>query len=146
MVVTVDTNIIYQSIRSSSGASHKIVQMVRHGEIRLALSNSVLTEYEAVLLRQSSLEAFKLSNDDILKVLRLIAFVSDKFAPSFLFRPNLKDEDDNIFVELAVVSQSNYLITNNLKDYRNSELKFNCFKVITPSDFLREWRKYYGKK
>ncbi|MBI5308569.1 MAG: putative toxin-antitoxin system toxin component, PIN family [Planctomycetes bacterium] len=134
MIVTIDTNIIYQSIRSSSGASHKIVQMVRHGEIRLALSN-------AVLLRQSSLEAFKLSNDDVLKVLRLIAFVSDKFAPSFLFRPNLKDEDDNIFVELAVVSQSNYLITNNLKDYRNSELKFNCFKVITPSDFLRKWRK-----
>lgn len=77
----------------------------------MALSNSVFTEYEAVLLRQSSLEAFKLSvNDDILKVLRLIAFVSDKFAPSFLFRPNLKDEDDNILVELAVVSQSNYLM------------------------------------
>ena len=62
------------------------------------------------------MEAFKPSNDDVLKVLRLIAFVSDKSAPLFLFRPNLKD-------------------------YRNSELKFNCFKVITPSGFLREWRK-----
>jgi len=75
--------------------------------------------------------------------INLFAFISDKLTPSFLFRPNLKDENDNVFIELAVVSHSQYLITNNLKDYRNSELKFDCFKVLTPSDFLENWRKQY---
>jgi predicted nucleic acid-binding protein len=44
-----------------------------------------------------------------------------------LFRPNLKDENDNMFVELAIVSQSKFLITNNIKDFVSGELIFDNF-------------------
>ncbi len=144
MLVTIDTNIIYQAMRSSRGASFAILQLVRNGRIRIAISHPVLLEYEDVLTRPSSLESFNMVNNDIQKVLQFIAYVSEKFEPKYLFRPNLKDENDNIFVELAVVSQSKYLITNNIKDFRNSELKFDCFTTLTPSDFLKTWRKYNG--
>jgi hypothetical protein len=48
-----------------------------------------------------------------------------------------------MFVELAVVSQSGYLITQNIRDYRNSELKFDSFKTVTPAMFLKEWRRQH---
>ncbi len=38
MLVTLDTNILYQALMSASGASHFIVQQVRHNKIRIALS------------------------------------------------------------------------------------------------------------
>ena len=141
MLVTIDTNVIYQALRSSAGASYKILRMIREGTIRIALSHQVLLEYEAVLTRESSLKAFSLSQSDIEGVLRFLAYVSEKFEPSFLFRPNLRDEDDNIFVELAVVSRSRYLVTQNIRDYRNSELKFDSFRTVTPAKFLMEWRR-----
>jgi predicted nucleic acid-binding protein len=62
----------------------------------------------------------------------------------YLFRPNLKDESDNIFIELAIASNCNYLITNNVRDFTTkSELKFQDLKILTPSDFVKMWRKEY---
>ena len=55
---------------------------------------------------------------------------------SYLWRPNLKDEGDNFIVELAVAGNADYIITKNLKDFRQSELIFDSFKVITPKQLL----------
>ena len=55
---------------------------------------------------------------------------------SYLWRPNLKDEGDNFIVELAVAGNANYIVTKNLKDFRQSELVFDSFKVITPKQLL----------
>jgi len=50
-------------------------------------------------------------------VLEFIALVSELFVMNYLGRPNLKDEKDNIFAELAFNSGSRYLITKNIKDF-----------------------------
>ena len=55
---------------------------------------------------------------------------------SYLWRPNLKDEGDNFIVELAVAGNADYIVTKNLKDFRQSELVFDSFKVITPKQLL----------
>jgi len=55
----------------------------------------------------------------------------------YLWRPNLQDENDDFLVELAVASNSEAIITNNTKDLKSNELKFN-FKVLTPKEFLKE--------
>jgi len=140
MLVTIDTNVVFQALMSSDGASYFLFQQVRNGVLRMALSHAVLLEYEDVLTRTKSLKSFGLSIQDVQKVLRFIAYISEKYEPYYLFRPNLPDEGDNIFVELAVVSQSSFIITRNIKDFRNSELIFDCFKVLTPSEFLKVWR------
>jgi len=144
MIVTLDTNILFQALNSQSGASFYIFQLLRAGHIRLALSNSTFCEYEDVLTRSTSLKAFELSKEDVTKFLRYIAFVGEKFEPHFLFRPNLKDEADNMFVELAIVSHSQYLITSNIKDYQNSNLILDNFQLITPANFVKQWRNKNG--
>jgi predicted nucleic acid-binding protein len=51
-----------------------------------------------------------------------------------------------MFVELAVASESSHLITHNTRDFvSGSELKHDSFRVVTPYQFLVEWRKSDGK-
>ncbi|MCK5131940.1 MAG: putative toxin-antitoxin system toxin component, PIN family [Candidatus Sabulitectum sp.] len=144
MIITLDTNIMYQALRSSGGASFYILQLVRRGRFQIAISNPTFHEYEDVLMRPQSLKKFDLDREDVIKFLRYIAFIGEKFDPRFLFRPNLKDEDDNMFVELAVTSNSKYLVTSNTKDFQHTDLIFKDFQLITPAEFVKEWRRNNG--
>lgn len=144
MLVTLDTNILYQALKSKTGASNFILQQVRNRKIQIALSVPVFHEYQDVLMREASLNDFELHVNDVEKFLRFIAFVSKTFDIYFLLRPNLKDEEDNKIVELAVTSQSDFLITSNIRDFKNAELIFEQLKVITPSDFVKLWRNKNG--
>jgi len=140
MLVTIDTNILYQALMSTTGASYFILQQVRNREIQLALSVPVFLEYQDVLTRATVLKDFELQSNDVEKFLRFIAYIGKTFEIYFLLRPNLKDEKDNMVVELAVTSQSDYLITSNIKDFKQAELIFDQLKIITPSEFVKIWR------
>lgn len=142
MLVILDTNVVFQALYSQDGASHFILGLVRSQKIKLALSMKVFTEYEAVLKRKKNLKLMDLTEEDVEKALTFLAFMGRPFDTHFLFRPNLKDEDDNIFVELALASNARFLITSNTKDFkRNAQLKFVDFEVVTPAEFAKRWRK-----
>ena len=140
MLITLDTNVLYQALKSATGASFYILQQVRERKIQIALSVPLFEEYEDVLKRKESLQDFELDTEDIDRFLRFIAYVGKPFNTYFLFRPNLKDEKDNMLVELAITSQSDYLVTSNVKDFKNAELTFDKLKVVTPSEFAKIWR------
>lgn len=140
MLLTLDTNILYQALMSKTGASYFILQQVRTRKIQIALSVPVFFEYQDVLTREKSLKDFELKLNDVEKFLKFIAYIGKPFEIYFLLRPNLKDEKDNKIVELAVTSQSDYLITSNIRDFKNAELKFDQLKIITPGEFVKMWR------
>jgi len=52
----------------------------------------------------------------------------------FLWRPFLKDAKDDMVLELAIESNSDYIITFNKNDFVGSE-KFGK-EILTPSEFL----------
>ncbi len=140
MLITLDTNIIYQALKSSSGASFYILQQVRERKIQIALSVPLFEEYEDVLKRDKSLTDLEMVVEDIDKFLRFIAYVGKPYKSYFLFRPNLKGEKDNMVVELAIASQSDYLVTSNVKDFDNAKLTFDQLKIVTPAEFVKIWR------
>ena len=86
MLLTLDTNIIYQALKSNSGSSHWILQQVRDGKIQVALSVPVFQEYQDVLTREKSLKDFGLKLADVENVLRFIAYIGRTFNIFFLFR------------------------------------------------------------
>ncbi len=144
MVVVIDTNVLYQALRSREGASHFILQLIRSRKITLALSLPVFTEYEDVLKRPNKLNDLQLTKEDIDKVLRFLSYISKPVTIYYLFRPNLKDEKDNIFLELSLAANCDFIITSNTKDFtKYNELKFDDISVVTPSDFVKMWRKNY---
>ena len=140
--VVLDTNVVFQALYSQTGASHFILGLIREQKIKLALSMKVFAEYEAVLTRKKNLKAIGLTEEDVIKVLTFLAFIGRPFETYFLLRPNLRDEDDNIFVKLAFASNAKYVITSNTRDFTaDPQLRFEDFQVVTPADFVKQWRK-----
>lgn len=140
MIITLDTNVLLASLLSKVGASHHVLNLIIEDKINLALSTSVVLEYDDVLKRKEILEKLGLSREQVEDVLDLLVLLADKCSIYYRLRPNLLDENNNLFVECAFTSNSQYLITSNIKDFKNSELKSHPFKVMTPGDFYSLWR------
>ena len=122
MLVTLDTNVIVQALSSHRGASFKIVDLIMTAQLNLSLSVPVFKEYEDVLSRLELQQKLGFTEQEINILLLALLRIGKRQSIYFLWRPNLSDEKDNLFVELAIASQSEYLITSNLKDFKNAEL------------------------
>ena len=139
-----DTNVLYQALRNIAGASNYILQLIRAYRLDLALSIPVFLEYSDVLLRPNTLRDLKRTRGEIESVLRFIAYIGKPIPIHFLMRPNLRDENDNMFIDLAFASNARYIITQNVNDFtKGAELIFDQFDIITPAQFVRYWRQRY---
>ncbi|HEX9652688.1 MAG TPA: putative toxin-antitoxin system toxin component, PIN family [bacterium] len=136
MIVTVDTNVIYSALYSNRGASHQILRLILDERVNLALSPPIFLEFYDVLSRKEAMAQLNLSNDEIEDILDILVLLAKKQAIYFLLRPNLMDEKDNIFYECAFATNSEYLITSNVRHFKSAELKGFRFKIVTPREFL----------
>jgi predicted nucleic acid-binding protein len=55
----------------------------------------------------------------------------------FLWRPNLRDEGDNLVVEAAVAGGASAIVTHNVRDFPHGELRF-AVRILTPAELLQE--------
>ena len=138
--ITLDTSALYQALHSKRGAAYQILQLIGRRELALALTVPVFFEYQDVLLRPESLKDLGLTHENVDALLDMLVLVGETYSVSYLLRPNLPDEGDNIFVECAFVSRSEYLITSNIRDFSRGELQGMSFTVCTPSSFYATWR------
>jgi len=61
-----------------------------------------MLEYEAVMTRKQHLAVSKLSTEDVGILLDAVAAVGEPVRPAFLWRPSLRDADDDMVLEVAV--------------------------------------------
>lgn len=98
-----------------------------------ALTIALYTEWQAVLTRSEHIPP-GVSVDGVLGYLRYLASLAHLQEVHFLWRPFLHDPDDDMVLECAVASGSQYIVTRNVRDFRRvQELKL---QAITPADFL----------
>jgi len=143
MIVTIDTNVLLAGLISQSGVSYQILRLIVKEKITLALSTQVLLEYDDVLKRKEILKLTKLKIEQVEDILDLLALLAQKNNIYYRLRPNLRDENDNLFIECAFASNSDYLLTSNIRDINSGELKGFKFEALTltPKDFYQIWRK-----
>jgi putative PIN family toxin of toxin-antitoxin system len=133
--IVIDTNVFVSALRSRNGASFKLLSMLGKDKFIVSLSVPLIIEYEGAAKRIS--RSIKLSHSDIDDILDYLCSVSEQRKIHFLWRPFLKDPADDMVLELAVVSESEYILTTyNKKDFQGSE-KFGV-KIITPKGFLKQ--------
>ena len=137
MKIVLDTSCVFSGLYSSSGASYQILLLVAKGTIIPILSNPLIYEYEDVLKRKS--EELGLSLDEVDKFLNGICAAGIQKEVSFMWRPQLRDADDEHILELAVVSEAKVIVTHNVRDFFGAE-RFGV-TVYQPSEFLTYWRK-----
>lgn len=132
--IVIDTNVIVSALKSRNGFSFKLLSMIDDERFKVAISVPVILEYEDVIKRNRT--NIKLRKTEIDTVLDYICLVAEEREIFYLWRPFLDDPRDDMFLELAVESESNYIITFNKRDFKEIE-RFNI-KVLTPKEFLRK--------
>lgn len=135
--VVFDTNVLVAAARSRQGASYQLISSLPSSKFKLIISSPLYFEYLDVLMRPD-LRPQGLSDVEIVDVVNEIissAYYHDIY---FLWRPWLKDRKDDMLSELATASQADYVVTFNLKDFKDIE-SFGT-KAVLPSDFLKLMR------
>jgi putative PIN family toxin of toxin-antitoxin system len=131
--VVIDTNVIFSGLFSSRGKSYKLLQLLGNKNIEISISIALLLEYEEILKR--NLKKLGFSKTDIEDFLDYICNIANKRNIYFLWRPFLKDIKDDMVLELAVESESDFIVTHNIKDFTRAK-EFGI-KAITPNEFLK---------
>jgi putative PIN family toxin of toxin-antitoxin system len=134
MRVVLDTCILFSALRSSAGASHRIIKSLPSSKFRLLVSTPVFFEYEEVLRRPKQFP--HLSAQDIEAFLDYLASACDHIRINFLWRPHLPDPDDDLILELAVSGQADAIVTYNQRDFVGCN-QFGI-RVISPKEFIKE--------
>lgn len=132
--VVIDTNVLVAALKSKQGASHKLLMALGEGLYRPNVSVPLFIEYESVAKRTGV--AAGLSEQDIDAILDYFLSQSSIRRIFYLWRPCLRDPKDDLVLEVAVESQSEYIITFNKRDFRGSE-RFGI-SVVTPREFMME--------
>ncbi|MBL3529674.1 MAG: putative toxin-antitoxin system toxin component, PIN family [gamma proteobacterium endosymbiont of Lamellibrachia anaximandri] len=132
--VVIDTNVLVAALRSKKGASHKLLISLINGAYQPNISVPLFVEYESVTKRSGMVAG--LTDNDINTVLDYLLSKSSIREIFYLWRPCLKDPNDDLVLEVAVESQSEYIITFNKKDFRGIH-KFGI-KAVTPQEFMIE--------
>ena len=114
--VVLDTDVMVAAFRSAHGASRRCLRLGLDRRMTLLLSTPLLFEYEAVLTRPQHLAASGASAEEVAVVLDDLAASSDWVRLDFLWRPLLRDADDEMVLETAVNGAAEILATFNLAD------------------------------
>lgn len=137
MRIAIDTSVLVAASRSRNGASFQIVSMLPSTQFEIALTIAVYTEWQAVLTRPEHLPP-GVTADMALGFVRYLASVAHLQDVHFLWRPFLRDPDDDMVLECAVASGCEFIVTHNVRDFRRVE-ELNV-RAITPADFLNRLR------
>ncbi len=130
--IVIDTNVLVAGLRSRTGASFKLLGLIGRDKFEVCLSVPLVLEYEDVLLRH--LDALTLSKQDVHDFLDYVIAVSEHHEIHYLWRPTLRDPNDEMLLELAVKAQCKSIVTFNKLDFKGSN-EFGI-ELLSPAEFL----------
>ena len=134
MRIVLDTCVLVAAARSLEGASNRILRSLPIDEIEPCLSVALYAEWQEVLSRPENLQA-RQTPEDAQAFLRYLASICHHQDVHFLWRPFLKDPDDDFILELAFAAGARYIVTHNTRDFAGSDQL--CIQAMTPGDFYR---------
>jgi len=130
--------VLVAAARSRRGASYALVSSIPCQDFQLCLSVSLYTEWQEVLTRAENLAPGRTA-EGTRRYLRYLASQSHLQEIHFLWRPFLRDANDEMVLELAFAAGCRHIVTHNVKDFHGSEQL--GVTAITPREFLNLIRK-----
>jgi putative PIN family toxin of toxin-antitoxin system len=132
--MVLDTNVLVAALRSRRGASFRLIELLRAGTFEIAISVPLAVEYEAVLTQQAA--SLGLRHTEVRMIVDYLCAVGKRQRIHFLWRPLLRDPNDEFVLEVAVAASCQYIVTHNIRDFAGAErLGVN---IVRPSQFLRQ--------
>ena len=134
-----DTDVVVAAMRSPGGASAAILRSVRRGRAALLLSVPLAMEYEAVCSKAEHRLAAGLSAREVEVFLDAVIAMAEPVETHFLWRPQLRDANDEMVLETAVNGQADALVTFNRRDFGTVPAQFGV-ELLLPREALERIR------
>lgn len=133
MRLVLDTNVLVQALRTAHGPANTIVGLALVQSFTCIVDERMMEEYEDVLGRSR----FDFHRSDVAHLLRKLRQVADIVAAAPLpgGTKGFPDPDDVMFLEVAVSSRAEALITTNLRHF--PEPRRHGITVVTPIEFVQ---------
>lgn len=136
MRVVLDTDVVVAAMRSPAGASAALLRAVRKGQITLLVSVPLAIEYESLCMRAEHRTAAGLSASEAAIFVTAVIAMAEPVESHFLWRPQLRDPNDEMVLEAAVNGRAEALVTFNRKDYGDVPARFGV-TVLLPKEAVR---------
>jgi putative PIN family toxin of toxin-antitoxin system len=140
MKCVLDTNVIVAAMRSPTGASAALLRAARQGEITLVANVALALEYEATCSRAEHVLASGLSASQVGIFLDAVVGMATPVETHFLWRPYLRDPNDELVLEAAVNGHAAAIVTFNQRDFGAVPLQFGV-EVLSPVTALMRIRR-----
>jgi len=138
MRIVLDTDVLVAAMRSRKGASRQWLRAVLRREVEMALSIPLALQYEEVLLRPEQLRAIQATPEQIHILLDALCLACVPVDISFLWRPLLRDPEDEMVLEAAINGHADTLLTFNERDYHGAE-RFDL-RISRPGTAWKLWK------
>jgi putative PIN family toxin of toxin-antitoxin system len=135
MRLVLDTNVLVAAFRSRTGASAETLRLISRRELTIVATVALFLEYEAVLTRPEHLARAGMTLAEAQRALDVLAAVAEPIEPHFLWRPTLKDADDDMVLEAAVNGRADAIVTFNARDFAGVAESFGI-AILTPLEVL----------
>ena len=134
-----DTDVIVAAMRSPSGASAALLGAALDRRLTILASVPLFFEYEAKCTDPEHWTAAGLTKKQAQIFVDSLAALIELVKTHYLWRPTLRDPNDEMVLEVAVNGRADAIVTFNLRDYGATPGTFNI-EVITPSIAIRRLR------
>lgn len=135
MRVVLDTNCLIMAI-SARNEYYQVWQSFLDGEYTLCITNEIIEEYSEVLSRNISPLISELIVSAILNRKNVLMK-----SPSFAFHLIEADEDDNKFVDCAIISNAKYIVSHDHHFDVLKQIPFPKVDVVSLRQFLLDLQK-----
>lgn len=126
------------AMRSPQGASAAVLMTIRSGEVSAVASVALALEYESVCRRAEHQRAAGLSDEEVEVFVDAVIAIMEPVRSHFLWRPQLRDPNDEMVLESAINGRASLLVTFNTKDF--DEARRFGIDVMVPREALRRLR------
>jgi predicted nucleic acid-binding protein len=127
--------VVLAAVLSERGASRQLLRVV-DGILPAMVSVPLMLEYEAVLKRPKHLQASGITVDDVEIILAQLAASMQPVDLFFLWRPLLRDAEDDMVLKTAVNGGADTIVTFNAGDFADVQGRHGI-GVSRPGGLLR---------
>ena len=130
--IVLDTNCLIQALPSKS-PYHKVWSDVLDGKICMCVNTDILEEYEEILAQKTTPE---IARNVVEAIANLTTTIMQNTYVHFELLP--ADSDDNKFVDCAVASDAEYIVTNDKHFNPLKEIPWPKVEIIKLAEFVKQ--------
>ena len=138
--IVLDTNVLVAgACRHESSLAYELLLGVLEERFPIILTEPIVLEYLDVFARPAVRRLTGLTRRQSEVLITDLIALSRRVQLRFSWRPNLRDEGDNKFVEAAIHAAA-VIVTYNISDFRSGGLTPYGWTVMTPRELLARYQ------